>query len=1127
MDFAYVSRFLPFFFSYDVAFNMALNTAGGTIIAWTRSFSLVNTWSTKHAVTVILKHLATGSVIVVTNAYGPTDDTLKQQFIHELRYMASLVSNPWLLVGDFNLIRWMVDRSTGSRNFDLMDRFNEFISEVGIIDIPLHNRTFTWTNKRPQPTLSKLDRIFISTEWSSSYLVITLEALEIIVSDHAPLVLTCKGLLQRKKRFRLETYWFKYQTPKAMVQRLWGQSLMGQPIVKFHQRTHLLHRALHLWRLEAFGHLEKQLEFCGKAILFFDQIEEKRPLALHEFQLRIQIRERAFELASNIEAKWKQRSTCNWLANGDRNSKFFHALASSRLRRNLVLQIQQGGQTITQPTEIRDAFTGAMRDILGTSSQVLSFDATALYDTNPTLDHLGVQFNLEEIELAVKQLANNKASGPDGLPNEFVKIYWEDLKHEILRIMNDFYDLTLDLKPFNEARIVMIPKVESSTDTSDFRPISVLNLIPKLISKILANRLRTSLPDLISCNQTAFVHGRQISENFVSTREVLHHVSQSNTQAIFAKIDFRKAFDTVEWLFLDTIMRARGFPPRWITWMWSLWSTSSYRVCVNGEDSDPFIHKRGLRQGDPLSPMLFILAVDVFQVMVQKGNALLDGSLSAKLTVPIVAFQYADDTAVVACSDISTLITFKLILRLFTSISGLQVNYSKSTYIPINISQEDLPWIHMVIGFSKTNFPVTYLGMPLTIKRPGKALYLPLVEKIERRLDGWQSKLLSRGGRFELVQTVMSTIPIYYMTCFLLPKWVVDRIDKARRSFLWGRSGRQGRSISLCNWELVSLPKPCGGMGIAELHTRNISLLLRWWWKGHNERNGMWSATITTIRWQGLFTPGPMLWSKRGSFFWSQLLSIKHLFDWSITWSVGDGNSISYWYDKWGTEVLKQTGSRCMGHAISLRSAVQSGSMDLEEEISFTDGQQDIMSWCWEGNQVYSAKSIYKLLTEGGLIKWEFSFIWKLPIPPSVRIFIYLLLNEKLLTRDVMVARHFPIQDTSCPLCDSCSLETANHIFFECSYSRRLWNKLTSLVSRTIMVPGQTTQEVWASSEHGFANAPGMRSKWRVLFSSACWSIWKQRNCKVFRTKMYPMDMTVQWIVRQATLWKTHYGGSK
>lgn len=282
--------------------------------------------------------------------------------------------------------------------------------------------------------------------------------------------------------------------------------------------------------------------------------------------------------------------------------------------------------------------------------------------------------------------------------------------------MLQFYDHSMDLQQFNEARIVMVPMIESPTVISDYRPISVLSLIPKLISKVLSNRLRFLLPDLISTNQTAFVHGRQISENFVSTREILHHVSQTDNPAIFAKIDFKKAFDSVEWPFLVSIMQARGFPVRWISWMQVLWTTSSSRVCINGEDSEPFRHKRGLRQGDPLSPMLFNIAVDVFQRMVQAASAILDSPLSPKLTESIIALQYVDDTAVVARADISCLITFKLVLRLFTSISGLQVNFAKSIYVPRNIHEDDLSWTHAVIGFSRTNFPIMYLGMPLTIK---------------------------------------------------------------------------------------------------------------------------------------------------------------------------------------------------------------------------------------------------------------------------------------------------------------------------------------------------------------------------------------------------------------------------
>lgn len=279
VDFTYVSRFLPSYFSYDVVFNLANGSKGGTLIAWTRSFTLVSSWSTYHTVSVMLKHSFTGNVFIITNAYGPAEDGEKRAFIKELRQIATLINRPWALMGDFNLIRWLVDRSTGARCFDLMELFNEFISDFALMDVPVQNRNFTWTNKRPQPTMSKLDRVFMSTDWSTKYPIITLEALEIIISDHAPLVLTCKGIQQRKRRFQLEPFWFGYRTPRAIIQRLWDVEGASHrelgAIGGFHQRTQLLHRALKLWQAETFGALEKELDFCKNAILFLIKLRRK------------------------------------------------------------------------------------------------------------------------------------------------------------------------------------------------------------------------------------------------------------------------------------------------------------------------------------------------------------------------------------------------------------------------------------------------------------------------------------------------------------------------------------------------------------------------------------------------------------------------------------------------------------------------------------------------------------------------------------------------------------------------------------------------------------------------------------------------------------------------------------
>ena len=483
---------------------------------------------------------------------------------------------------------------------------------------------------------------------------------------------------------------------------------------------------------------------------------------------------------------------------------------------------------MTDEIQIRLAFKNHMEALLGVDNEVIQFTPEVLYPLNPDLSSLQDSITDLEIELAVRQLAKQKASGPDGILNEFLQMHWPIVKSEVIHIVQGFFDHNIDLTAINQANITMIPKKDEPKQVGDFRPISVMNALPKLISKFLANRLRGFLPALISSSQTAFIQGRQITENFNSTRETLHHISKSGKPACFIKLDFAKAFDSVNWSFLKTVMVARGFPARWIKWIEGILSTASSRIIMNGGVTEFFTHRKGLRQGDPLSPMLFNLVVDVLQKMIQVVNASHNIRLSSKLRQSVIIHQYADDTVLIANNSTTTLFSLKIMLRLFSAVSGLQINFQKSSWIPINQSPEEVQISSAILGCSLSDFPVTYLGLPLTINRPTSAAFMPLIERLESKLEGWKSKLISRGGRLLLMNAVLSAIPIYYMGSFVLPKWVIKRIDRIRRSFLWGQSeGRRG--ISLINWEAVCAPKQYGGMGGADLEKRNWALLLRWW----------------------------------------------------------------------------------------------------------------------------------------------------------------------------------------------------------------------------------------------------------------------------------------------------------
>lgn len=356
-DLDYIGRVLPSFFDRNCVTLNALGSAGGLLIAWKRNFVLINSWVTKHTCSALLMQVTSGTRFLVTNVYGPsTDPNKKLEFLQELLNLKSLVKDPWLLMGDFNVVRWMNDRSGALEEFCLMDRFNEIVDLLQLMEVPLQNRNYTWSSKRPEPSFSKLDRLFLSTEWSSRFPSITLHALEMAVSDHVPLILCCKQLQTSPKPLRLEKAWFRYPFLREVVHQTWSRA--NNDMVSFQRRCDTMHRELRKWHLQNFGELNDQLSFSKRAVLFFDKIEEHRRLDQREFLLRIKLKERIFELANFEEMKWYQRSRCRWVQYGDRNASFFHNFASARARRNMVLQIEHEGQTITDEELIKDVFFG-------------------------------------------------------------------------------------------------------------------------------------------------------------------------------------------------------------------------------------------------------------------------------------------------------------------------------------------------------------------------------------------------------------------------------------------------------------------------------------------------------------------------------------------------------------------------------------------------------------------------------------------------------------------------------------------------------------------------------------------------------------------------------------------------
>lgn len=236
----------------------------------------------------------------------------------------------------------------------------------------------------------------------------------------------------------------------------------------------------------------------------------------------------------------------------------------------------------------------------------------------------------------------------------------------------------------------------------------------KLVTKILSNCLRPVIPTLIDHDQTGFVHGRSIAENFVYAADLLSCCHRRRAPTVVLKLDFKKAFDLVSWDRLDVIMHARGFGSIWCDWITRTLRTGKMAILLNGVAGHWFQCRRGLHQGDLISPYLFVIVADVLQRLLRKAAS--DGSLCHPIDpkVPCPVLQYADDTLILLKGDTAGVARLKQLLDSFSRATGLHINFHKSTFVPMNINYELVQSMAGILGYPISSFPQTYLGLPLS-----------------------------------------------------------------------------------------------------------------------------------------------------------------------------------------------------------------------------------------------------------------------------------------------------------------------------------------------------------------------------------------------------------------------------
>lgn len=476
---------------------------------------------------------------------------------------------------------------------------------------------------------------------------------------------------------------------------------------------------------------------------------------------------------------------------------------------------------------------------------------------------------------------------------EFFKAAWHIVGKDFVVAVKAFFDTGFLPKGVNSTILALIPKKEESKMMKDYRQISCCNVLYKIISKLMANRLKLVLPNFIEPNQSAFVKDRLLMENVLLASELVKSYHKSTVSARSAiQIDISKTFDTVQWPFLLSTLAALGIPKKFILWIEKCVSLASFSVQVNGELAGYFNSKRGIRQGCSLSPYLFVICMQVLSKMLNKGAAEKRfGYHPYCQGLKLTHLSFADGKR----QSIEGIIN---IFNHFAEMSGLHISMEKTTIFLAGVQDTEKQELLDTFAFAHGDLPVRYLGLPLLTKQMTVRDYTPLIEKIRARIGSWTARFLSFAGRLQLIGSVIHSLTNFWISAFKLPRKCIQEIDSLCAAFLWSGADMNTNKAKV-SWKDCYRPKEEGGLGLRSLEEANQVSCLKLVWRILSSKNSLWVKWVRRylIRKGSFWTVKDS--SSLGSWMWKKLLKCREVAAVFSKMKVQNGMSTSFWFDDW------------------------------------------------------------------------------------------------------------------------------------------------------------------------------------------------------------------------------------
>ncbi|XP_057451938.1 uncharacterized protein LOC130743727 [Lotus japonicus] len=823
--------------------------------------------------------LDNSEVALATFVYGSPQASMRDTLWANLVSTTPAPDTPWIAIGDFNAYQEASDKCGGAGlNLQSMQKFISCLFSCGLSDMGFKGPPFTWEGRGVK---ERIDRGVCNPQWLHTFPESVVLHLPQLKSDHKPLLLAVSGIVDHRafsRPFRFQAGWLTHEDFPRLMADSWdpGEDWVSN-VDKFRN-------AAVTWNDDVFGQIfhrkrriMKRLEGVNNRLnMAFDRGLDNLQKKLWKEYHTVLLQEELF---------WAQKSRCLWFQFGDRNSKFFHTATLIRRKRNKIeALIDENGNLLTDFDVLQDYtvnfFRHGFMDEGGASS--LSTSCTFPAISVRAMNFIQAGFSGAEVKDAIFSMGPLKAPGPDGLQAVFFQSQWEHVGDTVTRFVLHCFDDSSQVSLVNDTLLVLVPKVDAPERITQYRPISLCNVIYKTVTKMITNRLRRIMGDLVSPNQCSFVPGRHSSDNIVIAQEVFHSMRFLKRRLgwIAIKVDLEKAYDRLNWSFLHETLRL---------------------VAFNGGRSSSFTPQRGLRQGDPLSPYLFVLCMERLAHSI--GDAVSSGAWKPiKLSrngPPISHLFFADDLLLFGEATLDQMECIMGCLNGFCSASGMKVSIPKTRLmISKNVGSAVSRQLSDLSGISLTSDLGKYLGVPLAHKRVTSSSYQYILDRTQTRLSSWRSQMLNFAGRVTLTKSVIAALRTYSMQTCLLPKTVCGKLEKIQRDFIWGSTDRPNGAHSIA-WAKLCCPKQNGGLGLRRMHDFNKSLVMKLGWGLVSTPDALWARVL-----RGKYSCGtdhfPVVQRKsRESHVWRAIRVTWPDVDKNLRWRIGSGSSVRFWYDSW------------------------------------------------------------------------------------------------------------------------------------------------------------------------------------------------------------------------------------